>query len=115
MAYTDTTKVLLGERVALTASFTATGAQTPFQIPNGAGVYWGQMTFHAVNVAITVLTADLEVDLTETDANFVALIAGLNFFATPAIPLNLNGGNVRYRWNVKTFTGTSSVIHGIAG
>jgi hypothetical protein len=118
VAYTLPTLVSylrIGTAAAITGTIVATGAQTPFQISPSSGNYWGQVTFQAVNNAVTTFTADLEIDMTGVDANFVILIAGQDFESAPATVLNLSGGNIRYRWNVKTWTGTGAVIYVIAG
>ena len=116
MAYTLPVLVnQVGKAVAITSTITATGAQTPFQLPRESGQYWGQATFQAVLNTVTTFTADLEIDMTGVDANFVVLSAGLNFKTAPTAIRNLNGGNIRYRWNIKTWVGTGAVIWVIAG
>ena len=111
MAYTLPTELTVnlssGVSTVLNAvKITTTGAKTPFMLPKNSGIYWGQVTFHVVLQSITVLTAALEVDLTNTDANFVTMngFTGINLFASPSQVFNLNGGNARYRWNITTLT-----------
>lgn len=97
------------------ATIAGVGVQTPFQIAPDSGRYWGQITFQAVLDTVTTFTADLELDMSGVDANFVVYQAGVNFKAVPPLILNLNGGNIRYRWNVKTWVGTGADIWAIVG
>jgi hypothetical protein len=118
MAYTE--PILLNPRnlgmgvgVKIVSAAVAGGAQTPFQISPTSGTYWGQVTFQPVKTSISALVATLEIDMTGVDANFVAMLTGLDM--TTGLALNLNGGNIRYRLNFTTFTGTSVDIWAIAG
>jgi hypothetical protein len=68
------------------------------------------LLFQAIGT-FTVCTADLEVS-SDGGTTFVALIAGNDFNANRVLKsLNLTPGNL-YRWNIKTFTGTSVTING---
>lgn len=116
MAYTLPVQLTIGQAgVTNAVAITGTGVQTPFAIAKESGRFWGQATFVAVLTTVTTFTANLEVDLTNTDANFTTLFTGLDFKTVPAVLLNLNGGNARYRWNVITWVGTSANIYGIVG
>jgi len=120
MAYTLPTGVWFnlrpGTAVAITGTIDNTGVQTPFAILPYSGFYTGRVTFQAILDTVTTFTADLEYDMTGVDANFVVHTAGINFKTAPGAPgLLLSGGNIRYRWNVKSWLGTGAVIWAIAG
>lgn len=116
MAYSAPTIVHIGAPTKIVSAVTTTGATTPFSFDKGSGNYWGQATFQQVPTSLTVLTADLEVDISGVDANFVAFISGINLFANPIQIFNLTGGtDIRYRWNIKTITGTSTDIWAAIG
>lgn len=122
MAYTVptemTTNMESGVSKLLTTQITGTGAKAPFAVPKSSGIFWGQATFQCLLGSVTTITADLEVDLTNTDANFEVYVSGLNLFSNPIQVLNLSGGNARYRWNIKTFVdggATGAYIYGIVG
>jgi len=121
MAYTVPTLVAFnlrpGTAVPITDTITEAVAQTPFQLVYPSGQYWGQVTFQAVLDTVSVFKADLEYDMTGDDANFVVYVAGKDFAATngQSVVLNLNGGNIRYRFNVTDWTGTGAVIWAITG
>lgn len=59
----------------------------------------------------TVCTADLEIS-SDGGTTWNALVAGNDFNANKVLKsTNLTPGNL-YRWNIKTFTGTSVTING---
>ncbi len=84
-----------------------------FALQKKSGLNWGQVTIQPVLNTVTTFTADLEVDLSGTDANFIALVAGLDM--TKALVLNLTGGNARYRFNTKSWNGTSAILWACEG
>lgn len=120
MAYTVPTLVggpnLRSGQSVLINTVTATGAQDPFQFAPTFGNYLSQVTFQVVPVGgLTALVADLEVDMTSTDANFAKAFNNVDLFANPVGIYNLNGGNIRYRWSVDTLTDGTAEIWVICG
>lgn len=115
MAYTNFTQVFLRTSAKVAAAITGTGTTTPFSFIANSGNFWGQVTFQSVNTTISALVMDLQIDMTGVDANFVPLFTGLDFNAAQARVLNLDAGNIRYRFNVTSFTGTSADIWVIGG
>lgn len=124
MAYTPTNtaagQMVVGQSLILTSAtltngFSGTSRSVIFAVPKWSGQFWGQITFMSVLNTMTVLKANLEIDLSNTDANFVTLFTGLDLFNTPAQIFNLNGGNARYRFNFTTVTGTGADVYGLVG
>lgn len=121
MAYTQPTFVTFALRAGIATQIIdgadAAEVQTPFQLLPYSGQYWGQVMFQVVEIGtVSALVADLEIDMTGVDANFVTLFSAVNLDTQPAPIYNLSGGNVRYRWNITTITGGGSVdIWAIAG
>ena len=112
MAYTEPQFLVPGTAVLLNPTqITTTGAKTAttFAVPKWSGQFWGQITLQAIPDTLTALVVTLEADLTgatsESDDNFDNMFAGLDMYNNPILPLNLNGGNARYRFNVTTLTG----------
>lgn len=115
MAYTAPTQLTLGAATKVVSAATTTGAQTPFSFFKGSGQSWANVIFQAVNSSISALVANLEVDESGVDANFVTLVSAMDLKNVPGQVMNLCGGNVRYRFNFTTFTGTSTDIWAITG
>lgn len=102
-------KLGVSEQVVATANATGTGFSKYFVIGCESGKHWGQMTIQAIVRTVTAAVVDLEVSL-DGGVTFSPLIPTNNIIATPAFPVNLNGGSAIYRFNVKSVTNNSDTF-----
>jgi hypothetical protein len=107
-----TTAILLSrgrsEKIVTAATATGTDFSQQFVLPVDSAINCGMVTFQAVPTGgFTGLEVNLELSL--DGVNFSTAETYLAMHTTPVQWTFLNGGSIRYRLNITTFTNGTSV------